>query len=79
VNAIGEPELVFDRETQRLYPQSNLAAHALGFLSSDGHGMSGMERVLDQRLLDPAQAGKPVALSIDTRVQAAMESDSAAP
>jgi cell division protein FtsI (penicillin-binding protein 3) len=75
VNAIGEPGLVFDHETQRLYPQSTLAAHALGFLSTDGHGMSGMERVLDQRLLDPAQAGKPVALSIDTRVQAAMESE----
>ena len=75
VNAIGEPGLVFDRETQRLYPQSSLAAHALGFLSTDGHGMSGMERVLDQRLLDPAQAGKPVALSIDTRAQAALESE----
>ncbi len=75
VNAIGEPGLVFDRETQRLYPQSALAAHALGFLSTDGHGMSGMERVLDERLLNPAQAGKPVALSIDTRAQAALESE----
>ncbi|WP_267434837.1 penicillin-binding protein 2 [Sphingomonas sp. GM_Shp_1] len=75
VNAIGEPGLVFDRETQRLYPQSTLAAHALGFLSTDGHGMSGMERVLDERLLSPAHAGKPVALSIDTRAQAALESE----
>ena len=75
VNAIGEPGIVFDRETQRLYPQSTLAAHALGFLSTDGHGMSGMERVLDERLLNPAQVGQPVALSIDTRVQAAMESE----
>ena len=75
VNALGEPAIVFARETQRLYPQSSMAAHALGFLSTDGHGMSGMERVLDQELLDPANAGKPVALSIDTRVQAAMESE----
>ncbi|MBB3879563.1 peptidoglycan D,D-transpeptidase FtsI family protein [Sphingomonas pseudosanguinis] len=75
VNAIGEPGIVFDRETQRLYPQSTLAAHALGFLSTDGHGVSGMERVLDERLLNPARAGQPVALSIDTRVQAAMESE----
>lgn len=75
VNAIGEPALVFARETQRLYPQSNMAAHALGFLSTDGHGMSGMERVLDERLTNPATAGTPVALSIDTRVQAAMESE----
>ncbi|KQM67532.1 peptidoglycan glycosyltransferase [Sphingomonas sp. Leaf17] len=75
VNAIGEPAIVFDRETQRLYPQSSLAAHALGFLSTDGHGMSGMERVLDDRLTNPALNGAPVALSIDTRVQAAMESE----
>ena len=75
VNAIGEPAIVFARETQRLYPQSTLAAHALGFLSTDGHGMSGMERVLDERLLDPANNGAPVALSIDTRVQAAIESE----
>ena len=75
VNALGEPALVFARETQRLYPQSTLAAHALGFLSPDGHGMSGMERVLDTQLLDPKSNGAPVALSIDTRVQAAMESE----
>jgi len=74
VNAIGEPAIVFARETQRLYPQSSMAAHALGFLSPDGHGMSGMERVLDDRLTG-AGPSKPVALSIDTRVQAAMESE----
>ena len=75
VNAIGEPAIVFARETQRLYPQSTLAAHALGFLTREGHGMAGMERVLDQRLLDSASNGGPVALSIDTRVQAAIESE----
>jgi len=75
VNAIGEPALVFARETQRLYPQSTLAAHALGYLTREGHGMGGMERVLDARLLDPASNGTPVALSLDTRVQAAMESE----
>jgi len=75
VNAIGEPAIVYERETQRLYPQSTMAAHALGFLSTDGRGMSGMERVLDDRLSNPATAGTPVRLSIDTRVQAAMESE----
>ena len=75
VNAIGEPALVFARETQRLYPQSTMAAHALGFLSTDGRGMSGMERVLDAQLTNPATSGKPVALSLDVRVQAAMESE----
>ncbi|MGK6322212.1 peptidoglycan D,D-transpeptidase FtsI family protein [Sphingomonas sp. DT-51] len=74
VNAIGEPGIVFERETQRLYPQSALAAHALGFISG-GHGMSGIERALDDRLTNPATIGQPVALSLDTRVQAALESE----
>ena len=74
VNALGEPAIVFARETQRLYPQSSMAAHALGFLSTDGHGMSGMERVLDDRL-SGAGTGASVALSLDTRVQGAMESE----
>lgn len=75
VNALGETAIAFAREPERLYPQSSMAAHALGFLDYDGHGMSGMERVLDDRLLDPSTRGKAVALSIDTRVQAAMESE----
>ena len=75
VNALGEPAIVFARETQRLYPQSTMASHALGYLSTDGHGMGGMERVLDGRLLDPRNNGAPVQLAMDTRVQAAMESE----
>lgn len=73
VNALGEPAIAFNREPERLYPQGNLASHVLGWLDQDGIAASGMERVLDKRLLDPALRGKPVALSIDNRVQAAME------
>ena len=75
VNAIGEPAIVFDREPERLYPQTGLAAHVLGWTDFDGRGVTGMERVLEQRLSDPALRGTPVALSIDSRVQAAMESE----
>lgn len=80
VNAIGEPGIVYAAEPQRLYPQSMMAAHVLGYIgpvSDDAgiHGRSGMERVLDQRLLERATAGTPVQLSIDSRVQAAMESE----
>ncbi|MEA3017678.1 MAG: hypothetical protein QOI38_2400, partial [Sphingomonadales bacterium] len=74
-NAIGEPGIVFSREPERLYPQTALAGHVLGWTDMEGHGVSGMERVLEQRLLDPAQRGQPVALSIDSRVQAAMEAE----
>lgn len=74
VNAIGEPAIAFAREPERLYPQANLASHVLGWLDQDGKAVSGMELVLDKKLNDPAQRGKPVALSIDSRVQAALES-----
>ena len=75
VNALGEPAMAFAREPERLYPQVTLAAHAIGFTDFDGHGVMGMERVLDGRLGDPEKRGAPVALSIDMRVQAAMESE----
>lgn len=75
VNALGEPAIVFDREPERLYPQTQLAAHILGWTDMDGHGVAGMERVLDKPLLDPASRGAPIALSIDSRVQAAVESE----
>jgi len=75
VNALGEPGMAFSREPERLYPQLTLAAHVLGYTDMDGHGVTGMERVLDKRLGDAALRKTPVALSIDTRVQAAMETE----
>ena len=75
VNALGEPGIVFNREPERLYPQTALAGHVLGWTDFDGHGVAGMERVLEARLTDPALRGRPVALSIDSRVQAAMETE----
>jgi cell division protein FtsI (penicillin-binding protein 3) len=75
VNALGEPAIVFDREPERLYPQTALAGHVLGWTDFDGHGVTGMEKVLENRLSNPATRGEPVALAIDSRVQAAMEAE----
>lgn len=75
VNAIGELALETPAETDRQYPQGKLAAHVLGYVASDGHGRVGMESFLDSRLLDPAERGKPVPLSIDVRVQGALEDE----
>jgi cell division protein FtsI (penicillin-binding protein 3) len=75
VNALGEPGIAFAREPERLYPQTTLAAHALGSLNFDGHGVTGMEKVLDADLTNPALRGRPVALSLDLRVQGALESE----
>jgi cell division protein FtsI (penicillin-binding protein 3) len=78
VNALGEPAMAFAREPERLYPQITLAAHVVGFTDFDGQGVMGMERVLNERLSKADLNGAPVALSIDMRVQAAMESELAA-
>lgn len=71
---IGELALELPRETDRYYPQGSLAAHVLGFVQ-DGHGRIGMEEVLDERLRDPARRATPVPLSIDVRVQGALEDE----
>jgi cell division protein FtsI (penicillin-binding protein 3) len=73
VNAIGEPGLAIQREPDRLYPQTSLAAHVIGFTDIDGHGVAGMERAFDSYLSDAATRGQPLTLSIDSRVQQALE------
>lgn len=73
LNAIGEPGLEFQEEAERVYPNGELAAHVLGYTNIDGKGMAGIERSFDQRLLDEEQLSKPLQLSIDVRVQHALE------
>ena len=73
VNAIGEPGLAIEREADRLYPQTSLAAHVLGFTNIDGRGAAGAERAFDKYLSDPDTRGTPLTLSISSRVQQALE------
>jgi cell division protein FtsI (penicillin-binding protein 3) len=73
VNALGEPGLAIQREPDRLYPQTSLAAHVLGYTDVDGHGVAGMERAFDKELSNQATRGEPLVLSIDSRVQQALE------
>jgi len=73
VNALGEPGLAIQREPDRLYPQTTLAAHVLGFTDIDGHGAAGIERAFDKQLSDTSSRGEPVTLSIDSRIQQALE------
>jgi len=75
VHALGEIAIEFPREAERLYPQHDLAAHILGFVNQEGTGVLGMENVLNEHLSDPETRSKPIALSIDSRVQAALESE----
>lgn len=78
VHDLGEIAIEFPREATRLYPQHDLGAHVLGFVNRDGKGALGMERVMNDHLRDPLKRGKPLNLSLDVRVQAALESELAA-
>ncbi|KPF62076.1 peptidoglycan D,D-transpeptidase FtsI family protein [Porphyrobacter sp. AAP60] len=75
VFGLGEIALEIPRESDRYYPQGTLAAHVLGYVVEDEGGKIGMEQVLDARLDDPDLRGDPVALSIDVRVQGALEDE----
>lgn len=75
VNALGEVGFEYPREKERLYPQHTLGAHVLGFTGADQRGVIGAEKAFDERLSDPALRGEPLALSIDSRVQATLESE----
>ena len=73
INALGEPGLALSREPDRLYPQTDLAAHVLGFTNIDGRGAAGAERAFDEQLSSPATRGEPLVLSINSRIQQALE------
>jgi cell division protein FtsI (penicillin-binding protein 3) len=72
-NALGEPGIALQREPDRLYPQTSLAAHVIGYTDVDGHGVAGIELAFDKALSDPATRGEPVQLSISSRIQQALE------
>ena len=77
VLALGLPAIGFRPEVKRFYPGGRTAAHVLGYVDIDNHGVAGMEKYLDEQgLSDLAATGmvsddalQPVKLSIDLRVQ----------
>lgn len=72
INAIGEPALVFHKTEERVYPHGRLFAHALGRVSVDGAGVSGVEKYFDDRLREAGRLNEPLQLSLDARVQYAL-------
>ena len=81
VHDIGEPGLLFGPREMRLYPNGALASHILGgygfgregVYAAEVIGTAGIEKEFDDFLRDPAEAGRPLELSIDLTVQAAVE------
>lgn len=81
VHDLGEPGLLFGPREMRLYPNGALAAHVLGGASfgregvqaAEVVGVAGVEKRFDGRLRSPEQVDRPLVLSLDLSVQAALE------
>lgn len=81
VHDIGDPGLLFGPREMRLYPNGPLAAHILGGSSygkeavdsAEVIGTAGIEKQFDEYLRNPFNEGKPLRLSLDLTVQAAVE------
>lgn len=70
VNALGIPGLYFEEAERRYFPQGRTAAHIIGGVDVDGHGIAGVERYHDARLRE--RANERLRLSLDIRVQLAL-------
>ncbi|HLY79768.1 MAG TPA: penicillin-binding protein 2 [Caulobacteraceae bacterium] len=73
IHDLGLPGVTFEEESGRDYPLGSLAAHVIGFTSKDGVGLAGAEKAFDKAMrADPATQ---IPLSIDLRVQGALENE----
>ena len=73
---LGLPGVSFEEQERRMYPLGPTAAHLIGFVDSGGKGLAGAERALDDPIRKAAGGeGGPTQLSIDVRVQAALEDE----
>jgi cell division protein FtsI (penicillin-binding protein 3) len=66
------PGLYFQEETGRAYPLGAIGAHVIGLASKDGSGLSGAEKAMDHAARSGAA---PVVLSLDLRVQGALQDE----
>jgi cell division protein FtsI (penicillin-binding protein 3) len=76
INNLGIPGIDFLPTEERHYPMGRVAAHVLGGVDVDEHGVAGVEKWFDKRLM--ANPATPLRLSIDVRVQAVVEEELAA-
>jgi len=75
IHDMGLPGLSFEVEQRRVYPLGMTAAHLIGFSDTGGQGLAGAEYALNKDIRDGVAAKHATALSIDLRVQAALEDE----
>ncbi len=67
IRNLGIPGILFQERMRRVYPNENIAAHILGYVSRDQKGRSGLELSIDKKRVF-AQQGE-IRSSIDIRLQ----------
>ncbi|MEZ5959817.1 MAG: penicillin-binding protein 2 [Hyphomonadaceae bacterium] len=64
-----------EAEHHREYPQGALAAHVVGFTGIDLNPQAGVELGLDEEIRAAGAEGRPLRLSLDVRMQYALEAE----
>ncbi len=80
---LGIPGVSYVNERRRVYPQGHLSAQIVGYVDLDTKGIAGIEKYLDDQgalytasLADPGErTTAPAQMSIDIRVQGALEDE----
>ncbi len=75
VHDLGLPGVSFEPEERRVYPLDTTAAHLIGFSDTGGEGLAGAEAAFDNDIRVGAASHNAVPLSIDLRIQAALEDE----
>lgn len=74
IHDLALPGVTFAEEPSRAYPLGELAAHVIGFSDRGGRGLAGVEKAFDAQIREEA-GREPVQLSIDLRVQGALQDE----
>lgn len=75
VHDLGLPGISFEPEQKRVYPLGYTGAHIIGFADTGGDGLAGAEAALNEDIRAHVANHGTVPLSIDLRVQAALEDE----
>ncbi len=60
INNLGIPGIDFLPTEERHYPMGHVASHVLGGVDVDEHGVAGVEKWFDKRLMTDNSAAAPV-------------------
>ncbi|MCG0994502.1 penicillin-binding protein 2 [Acetobacter indonesiensis] len=72
INSLGIPGIYFEPGERRHYPLGHMAAQIMGTVDIDDHGVAGVERYFDKRLMSDH---RPLRLSLDVRVQSVVRDE----